>query len=164
MHALRRRMLPAALSGTAVAACAALWAALWSAEAGGAPATLPGPIPAEVVDVVDGDTLTVRATVWLGQSVETNVRLDGVDAPEMRARCPQEKALAESAREAVRGLVGVGPVQLLDVQPDKYGGRVRARIRVAGGGDLTEALLRTGLVRPYHGERRRSWCEEAGPS
>ncbi|MCG5241989.1 thermonuclease family protein [Azospirillum doebereinerae] len=164
MHALRRRMSPAALSGLAVAVCVVLGTALWAVEAGGAPATLPGPIPAEVVAVVDGDTLTVRAIIWLGQSVETNVRLDGVDAPEMRAHCPQEKALAESAREAVRGLVGAGLVHLLDVQPDKYGGRVRARIRVAGGGDLTEALLRTGLVRPYHGERRRSWCEEADPS
>ena len=142
-------------------AVAALSAGLWAANAGGAPATLPGPIPAEVVAVVDGDTLTVRAIIWLGQSVETNVRLDGVDAPELRARCPQEKALAESARDAVRRLVGVGLIQLLDVQPDKYGGRVRARVRVAGGGDLTEALLKTGLVRPYHGERRQSWCDGA---
>lgn len=155
MHALCRRMFPAVVTGVV---------GLWASMAGGAPATLPGPIPAEVVEVVDGDTLTVRAIIWLGQSVETNVRLDGVDAPEMRARCPREKALAESARDAVRGLVGVGLVHLLDVQPDKYGGRVRARVRVAGGVDLTEALLKTGLVRPYHGERRQPWCEETGPS
>ncbi|SMH56520.1 thermonuclease family protein [Azospirillum agricola] len=156
MHALRR--------WTSTATLAAALAAAWAPSAGGAPATLPGPIPAEVVEVVDGDTLTVRAIIWLGQSVETKVRLDGVDAPEMRAHCPEEKALAESARDAVRELVGVGLVHLLDVQPDKYGGRVRARVRVAGGGDLTEALLRTGLVRPYHGERRQPWCGESGPS
>jgi micrococcal nuclease len=126
----------------------------------GAPATLPGPIPAEVVDVIDGDTLSVRAIIWLGQSVETNIRLAGVDAPELHARCPQEKTMAEAARR----LVGVGMVQLMDVQPDKYGGRVRACVRITSGDDLSEALLKTGLVRPYHGERRQSWCEAVNSS
>ena len=27
---------------------------------------LPGPIPAEIVSVVDGDTISVRAHIWLG--------------------------------------------------------------------------------------------------
>lgn len=160
--AFRHRWIPAVAS---VAALMSVGAALLGASpVTGAPATLPGPIPAEVVEVIDGDTLSVRAIIWLGQSVETNIRLAGVDAPELRAHCPQEKAMAESARDAARRLVGVGMVQLTDVQPDKYGGRVRARVRITGGDDLSEALLKTGLVRPYHGERRQSWCEGVNPS
>ncbi|HEY0834150.1 MAG TPA: thermonuclease family protein [Azospirillum sp.] len=124
-------------------------------------AVLPGPIPAEVLEVVDGDTLTVRATIWLGHSVETRVRLDGIDTPERRAQCPQEKQLAEAARERLRALVADGHVNLLDVQNDKYGGRVRARVLAAGGADVAEALVKSGLARPYHGEQRRSWCDVA---
>ena len=47
--------------------------------------TLPGPIPAEVLKVVDGDTLEVEARIWLGQGVQVSVRLRGVDTPELRA-------------------------------------------------------------------------------
>mgnify|MGYP001996263084 CR=1 FL=1 len=43
--------------------------------------TLPGPIQAEVIRVIDGDTIEVRAEIWLGQYIETNVRLAGMDAP-----------------------------------------------------------------------------------
>ena len=35
---------------------------------------LAGPVPAEVVRVVDGDTLLVRAEIWLGQTVEVDGR------------------------------------------------------------------------------------------
>ncbi|HYH21603.1 MAG TPA: thermonuclease family protein [Azospirillum sp.] len=124
-------------------------------------AVLPGPIPAEVLEVVDGDTLAVRATIWLGHSVETRVRVDGIDTPERRAQCPQEKQLAEAAHERLRALVADGRVSLLDVQNDKYGGRVRARVVTAGGADVAEALLTAGLARRYRGERRQSWCDVA---
>ncbi|WP_448204381.1 thermonuclease family protein [Azospirillum sp. sgz302134] len=127
-----------------------------------APPLLPGPIPAEVLEVVDGDTLTVRATIWLGQVVETNVRVDGIDAPEMRARCPREKELAEAARDMARKLIGPSLISLMDVQPDKYGGRVRARVLTAGGADLSDSMIKAGLARPYHGEHRQPWCDGAG--
>ncbi len=126
------------------------------------PAALPGPIPAEVLEVLDGDTLLVRATIGLGQVVETHVRVDGLDAPEMRARCPHERELAETARDHARRLIGAAPVRLLDIQPDKYGGRVRARVLTGGGDDLSAALIAAGLARPYHGERRQPWCDGTG--
>lgn len=157
MHADSRRFpLPFAgvLAGIALAVAAG--------PAAGAPPLLPGPIPAEVLEVVDGDTLIVRATIWLGQVVETNLRLDGMDAPEMRARCAREKDLAEAARALVRTLIGANLVSLMDVQPDKYGGRVRARVVTTGGADLSDSLIKAGLARPYHGERRQSWCDGTG--
>ena len=63
---------------------------------------MPGPIPAEILDVLDGDTIAVRATIWLGQAVETHVRLSGIDAPELRAHCAEEKEKAEAARDLAR--------------------------------------------------------------
>lgn len=119
---------------------------------------LPGPIAAEVLKVIDGDTLRVRARIWIGQDVQTNVRLNGIDTPELRARCPAEREKARAARDTLRRLVGEAPVTLSEVEPDKYGGRVRARVRTAAGADLAQTLIRAGLARPYHGERRGDWC------
>ena len=122
---------------------------------------LDGPVQARVVEVVDGDTLLVRARIWLGQEIETRVRLTGVDAPEMKARCSRERALAEQARDFIRDRVGDAPVVLHDVRYGKYAGRVLARIENAGGMDLGRSLLAAGLARPYAGGRRGSWCEAA---
>ena len=136
-----------------------LSALLLAAPALAGPASLPGPIPAEILDVVDGDTIAVRATIWLGQAVETHVRLSGIDAPELRAHCAEEKAKAEAARELSRRLLADGRARLLEVQADKYGGRVRARVLTSTGADLSQSLLDAGLARPYRGEKRQPWCE-----
>jgi endonuclease YncB( thermonuclease family) len=159
--ALDLRFSGPVLAAILVAAPMAAGVGAGMAAAKGA-AVMPGPIAAEVVDVLDGDTLMVRATIWLDQAVETHVRLEGVDAPELHARCPQEREKAVAARELMRGLVRGGQVRLFDVRNDKYGGRVRAHVLNAAGNDLASALLAAGLARPYHGERRESWCPLTG--
>jgi micrococcal nuclease len=126
---------------------------------GGTPADrLPGPIAATVIGVVDGDTLVVRAHIWLHQSVETHVRLRGIDTPEKRGRCPEERAGAARAEAFVRDLALGRDVRLRDIQPDKYGGRVVARVETAEGVDLAETLVRHRLARTYDGAGRASWC------
>jgi micrococcal nuclease len=47
--------------------------------------------PAEVVRVIDGDTLEARVRIWPGMDVTTRVRLRGIDAPELHARCEGER-------------------------------------------------------------------------
>ena len=54
--------------------------------------------PAEVVRIIDGDTFQVRVQVWPGLSVDAKVRLRGIDAPELHARCADEYAKAQAAR------------------------------------------------------------------
>lgn len=119
---------------------------------------LPGPIPASVAAVIDGDTLRVKARVWLGQEVDTLVRLLGVDAPELDGRCADERQRAEAARAFLRRRAQGGRVSLVDVRTDKYGGRVLARVLDADGTDLGAALVAAGLARPYGGARRTPWC------
>jgi endonuclease YncB( thermonuclease family) len=118
---------------------------------------LAGPVAAKVERVVDGDTIDVRADIWLGQTLLVRVRIDGVDAPELEARCPEERKLALAAREFLARRLGDAPVKLTRIVYDKYGGRVRADVADSKG-DVGEALLAAGLARPYHGERRASWC------
>jgi endonuclease YncB( thermonuclease family) len=119
---------------------------------------LPGPIPASVAVVIDGDTLRVKARVWLGQEVDTLVRLLGVDAPELDGRCADERRRAEDARAFVRRRTQDRSVTLVDVRTDKYGGRVLARVMAADGTDLGAALVAAGLAKAYRGGRRVPWC------
>jgi endonuclease YncB( thermonuclease family) len=60
---------------------------------------LAGPVSAKVVRVVDGDTIDVRAAIWIGQGLFIRIRIDGIDAPELKARCAEERRLAEKARD-----------------------------------------------------------------
>jgi len=139
----------------------ALLASVW--QPAEARERLPGPVRAEVLKVRDGDTLTVRARIWLGQVVDTKVRLAGVDAPELRGRCPRERRLARAARQFVREKIGDQRVILRDIRFGKYAGRVVARVFTIGGEDVAKALIAAGLGRPYRGRRRRgAWCKRAG--
>ena len=118
---------------------------------------LHGPIPAQIVSVYDGDTITVRARIWLGQAVETQVRLDGIDTPELRGKCEDEKKLAQKARDFLIKLAG-DTVMLRDIHYGKYAGRVIARVLTEDGEDLVAALINAGHGRPYSGGKRQGWC------
>ena len=133
-----------------------------SATAGGREEKIPGPVAAQVLSVIDGDTIIARARIWLGQRLETRVRLAGVNTPELRGKCPEERLLARRARDLVRTMIADGDVLLRDIQYGKYAGRVVARVQVRDGGDLSRALLEAGLGRPYDGGRRLSWCRGNG--
>ncbi len=58
-----------------------------------------GPVSAKVVKVYDGDTFTVEAYPWPGLEAKASVRIDGVDTPEIRGKCDEEKHKAIEARE-----------------------------------------------------------------
>jgi len=127
-------------------------------DAPGRPENIPGPIPALVVRVVDGDTIIVRARIWLGQVIETQVRLNGADAPEIKGKCSSERHLAQKARDLIITVTGNGQVILRDIQYGKYAGRVVARVLTPAGRDFSQVLIKAGLGRPYNGRRREPWC------
>ncbi len=120
--------------------------------------TISGPVIARVVDVYDGDTIEVLAQVWPGQQVEVRVRIRGIDAPEMRARCAIERRAAIDARDSLRRFIAGQPVYLTNIRGGKYFGRVLADVADWSGRDMEAALLKSGLVRPYRGKKRKSWC------
>jgi endonuclease YncB( thermonuclease family) len=120
--------------------------------------TLPGPVEATVERVIDGDTLLVRALVWPGHSVRVSVRVRGIDAPEIRSRCDDERAAAQVAREALAEMVRDGPIVMSTISGDKYFGRVLADVATAGGEAVAQSLLAAGLVQPYRGGKRRPHC------
>lgn len=119
---------------------------------------LAGPVPAQVVRVVDGDTLLVRAHIWVGQQVRVAVRIRGIDAPELNAGCAGERLLAARAAEFVRKAVSGRTVRLSAVSGGKYFGRVLADVTMADGRALGPELVAAGLARPYDGGARQGWC------
>lgn len=133
--------------------------ALMAALPAGAAEVLAGPIAATVLDVIDGDTITVRARIWLGQAIETRVRLADIDTPELRGSCPRERALAEQAREALASRIAGRQVTLSEIRYGTYAGRVVARVSVEDMPDIGHALLSAGLARAYAGRGARpDWC------
>jgi endonuclease YncB( thermonuclease family) len=125
---------------------------------------LPGPIPAEIVSVIDGDTVAVRARIWPGQFVETRVRVAGIDTPEKRGPdCEAERTLAEEATRFTQSWLqddGSEPRFFLhEVETGSFAGRVIADIARRDGSRLSEALLEAGLAVAY-GEAA-PWCTVA---
>ena len=120
---------------------------------------LAGPVPATVLDVVDGDTITVRARIWLGQAIETRVRLAGIDTPELRGRCAEERALAVRARDALAAQIAGRQITLTEIRYGTYAGRVVARVTAETTSDIGRFLLAQGLARVYAGRGPRpEWC------
>jgi endonuclease YncB( thermonuclease family) len=125
------------------------------------PATAVG-YSAEVIRVLDGDTFEARVRVWPGLDITTKVRLRGIDAPELRANCAEERIKADAARAALSALLAKGSVGISQVSPDKYGGRVVADASAQNSASIAAALLAGGHVRRYGGGRRESWCVAEG--
>ena len=97
---------------------------------------------------IDGDTLRCGSE---------RVRLLGIDAPELRARCPHERRLAIQARDRLEELLA-GGYRLVrsgrDV--DRYGRRLRVVVDLRGR-SIGDVLVAEGLARTWSG-RREPWC------
>jgi endonuclease YncB( thermonuclease family) len=114
--------------------------------------------PVRVVRVIDGDTFEARVRVRPGLEVNTRVRLRGIDAPELHARCAREYLKAEAARAALQKILSAGGVTISQVGRDKYRGRIDAAVATRNTADVSAALLKGGFARSYSGGRRGTWC------
>lgn len=134
-----------------------------AAQAASAGGRLPGPVQAVVERVIDGDTLAVRARIWLNQEVRVHVRIARIDTPELAARCARERALAQGARDYMQSILfGSGQAEpaiwLSDIGQDKYGGRILARVNGESGQDIAQTLVDAGYAMHYDGKKRADWC------
>lgn len=122
--------------------------------------TYPNITVSKVVSVYDGDTIKVNIANYpaiVGQAV--SIRIRGIDAPEMRAKCPVEKIKAIEARDYLRAVLASGEViELHNVQRGKYF-RLVANV-IVDGKDVSQIMIDEQLVRPYSGKSKRlSWCD-----
>jgi endonuclease YncB( thermonuclease family) len=126
-------------------------------------AELEGPVAAHVVRIIDGDTVAVEAQIWINQRIDVDVRLAGIDAPEIgtHARCDFERDKADQAKAYLASLIDDRDVKLVGIETDKYGGRVDARIVLDDGRDVSNLMLKKRLAMAYDGGRKTPWCSAA---
>ncbi|MBF0614026.1 MAG: thermonuclease family protein [Magnetococcales bacterium] len=136
--------------------------AVWLLPYGGQAAKVAYDDMAGVVYLGNHDGDTFRVTIpgvppLFGENI--SIRIRGVDTPELRGQCAQEKLLARVAkRELHHLLVRAGEITLKEVGRDKYF-RIVARVE-ADGEDVGARLLRMGLATPYDGGHKQvPWCQ-----
>lgn len=110
-----------------------------------------------VIGVLDGDSFKARVEVWPGQYVETTVRVTGIDTPEIRGKCEQEKRAARAAQLRLAEVLVDGKVILSSVKLDKYASRIDATVTVDGR-PVAQTMITEGHARAYAGGTRGSWC------
>lgn len=115
-------------------------------------------VVADVTSIYDADTFRVNVDGWpaiIGERVP--VRVNGIDAPEIRGKCEEEKRAARDAKQfTVSMLRGAKRIELSDIRRGKYF-RILADVLVDGS-SLAAALIDAGHARPYDGGTRSGWC------
>jgi endonuclease YncB( thermonuclease family) len=120
--------------------------------------------PVDVLRTIDGDTFLARVHLSPGVDPVTRVRLRGIDAPELKAACPEELQMAEAATDALRALLGEGEVTISNIGPDKYNSRVDAEVATKKTQNVSSAMLAAGHARSYNGGHRFGWCAKSDQS
>ena len=118
-----------------------------------------GPVMAEVIRVIDGDTILVAAKPWPQQTIEVYVRLRGIDAPELKSACAATRDAGLQARAALASLTtDQREIRLTHISGDKYFGRVVADVSFPDGRNPAQEMLSAGYVSPYDGGRKAKDC------
>ena len=118
--------------------------------------------PVDMIRTIDGDTFQARVHLSPGLDPTIRIRLRGIDAPELKASCPQELQMAEAATGALRAMLGEGGVRIFNIGPDKYAGRVVADVATNRTTNISMAMLSMGHARRYGGGHRSGWCANTG--
>ncbi len=112
----------------------------------------------EVINVYDGDTFRVNIDEFppiIGENIA--IRILGIDTPEIKGNCQQERQLAIKARDFTRKYLNSGSViSLTDLKRDKYF-RILANVYIDGK-NLGDALLMQNLAVVYLGKKKFNWC------
>ena len=109
---------------------------------------------------MDADTILISAP-FIPKPLKQQIplRLTGVDAPNIKrfANCDREAKLGTEAKVFVEGLVARSKkTEIKFVGMDKYN-RILGQVYLDGK-NLSDILLEKGLVKPYTGGKKESWC------
>lgn len=116
-------------------------------------------VVSRVTNVYDGDTFRVDIDQWpalIGKNAP--IRINNIDTPELRAKCPNEKRLALLAKNFTQEkLQQAGIIELKNLNRGKYF-RITADVFIDGE-NLADSLLAAGFARIYSGKnKKQSWC------
>ena len=129
-----------------------------------------------VIKVYDGDTITIASKLPYENSslYRFSVRLNGIDAPEIKGKSEDEIIAATTAKNALEKLILHKYVILKNTNTEKYG-RILADVYLERADDrrkncenlhINKWLLDNKLVVPYNGKTKHipdSWLEYQSP-
>ena len=107
---------------------------------------------AKVIECYDGDTVTI--TMWIGwQRYSFKLRLEGIDAPEIRTKNIQEKGVARVSKKFLEDKILGKYVKVVFADTeDKYGRLLGTVFR--RGENINVLMVSGGLARPYDGGKK----------
>ena len=123
----------------------------------------------EYISNYDGDTIKVNFTALEEKDSNNDfkffwsrlsVRVAGVDTPEMKGKCYEEKKDAKKAKEFVKSLLSnAHTIKLKNMKRGKYF-RIVADV-IVDGENLSDLLMDANLAVPYDGGTKSNpWCEK----
>ena len=98
---------------------------------------------ATVISIYDGDTITVRTDKTI------KIRLDGIDAPELK------QPFGQASKQAMSALVFGKTVTIKPDKKDRYG-RLLARVEI-GGKDTSLHMVNLGMAQWYEQYAKRDY-------
>jgi len=104
-------------------------------------------IEAKVVSVYDGDTIKIVFPLH-DTFYKWNCRLTGVDTPEIRTRCKEEKELSYKVRDCLRDKIF-----------DKYGRLLIEIMCIGETCSVNDWLIQNDYAFAYDGGTKKSWKE-----
>lgn len=112
----------------------------------------------------DGDTVTFLVVAWPVKGdvilLQRNIRLAGVDTPEINGKCEKEKQLAQNAKIYTQVILEASDDILIVPTGDSTLGRPVAHILV-NGENLAEQLVKNGLA--VFSKKQADWCDGTKP-
>lgn len=112
-------------------------------------------------EVYDGDTVKAVLDLGFGTRCDKSLRIQGIDAPEVRTRCPFQKYAALLVKQVLyQFMISRYDWQFLSTKRSKFEGRAIGQVFVPGHRTETDVgayLLRNQLVVPYQGNKRKEW-------
>ena len=114
---------------------------------------------AEVLRVLDGDTIDVLINVGFNIFLQDRIRLYGVNTPETRTKDLKEKAAGMKAKQFVVSALFCKKIKIRTIKKGKYG-RYLAMVYIPTASnngdycDLNNTLLLKGLATEYYGGKR----------
>lgn len=115
-------------------------------------------IVSEVTSIYDGDTFRANIEGFptiIGEHM--SIRINGIDTPELRGKCPQEKAQAKLAKQfTVQHLRSAKQITLKNIKRGKYF-RLIADVYVDGI-NLGSQLIEHNHATAYQGKTKKDWC------
>ncbi len=115
---------------------------------------------ADVLRVIDGDTIEINVHIWPQLTQRTKLRLAGINTPEKRGKgvsyC-EKKAGQKATNFTQQWLKNIKTITVSEIKLGKYAGRVLGHIS-KDGQDLGKDLIKAKHAKPYKGGKRKPWC------